>query len=214
MASLPISGRARRRDRKTACVTFPAGIYVFDRQHPSRQVYWLRSGRVQLSSGREAILDHLTRGDWFGEKLLLTSRRIDLVAKTLSPVKVIAFRKSELWEQLRRDRRLARQVLKNLALRVDRYEEAIRNFITEPAERRLAHALVRLLPSRPASGWVRLPSNFTNPELARIVGTTRWHISHFVNRFQQLGWLRRQEGLWVQREGLQAFLHSTTPPEW
>jgi len=100
-------------------------------------------------------------------------------------------------------------VLKNLALRLERYEETIRDLVTEPTERRLALALARLAPSRPSTGWVRLLWNPTNPELARIVGTTRWRVSHFLNHFQRLRWVRRQEGLWVQREGLQGFLQST-----
>lgn len=201
-----------RRKRRVACVAFPVGTKLFDREHPSRRIYLLRSGQVQLLSDHEVILDHLTRGDLFGEKHLLRSHRIKQVAKTLSPVKVVVFRKAEFLERLRRDRRFMQQVLKHLALRMERYEETIRDFATEPTERRLAFALFRLAPTRPATGWVRLPWNPTNPQLAKIVGTTRWRISHFLNRFQRLGWVRRQEGLWVQREGLQAFLQSTAPP--
>lgn len=205
-------GRHARRRKQVACVAFPGGTSLFDREHPSRRIYWLRSGRLRLSSDREAILDHLTRGDFFGEKYLLASRRVNQAAKALSPVEVIVFRKPEFFERLRQDRRFARHVLENLALRMDRYEETIRDFVAEPAERRLAHALFRLMPSRPGTGWVRLPCNPTNPELARIVGTTRWRISHFLNRFQRQGWLRRKEGLWAQHEGLQAFLRSTARP--
>ena len=49
------------------------------------------------------------------------------------------------------------------------------------------------------------------PELAKLVGTTRWSVSHFLNCFQRLGRVRYQEGLWVQRQDLQAFLQSTAP---
>jgi len=134
------------------------------------------------------------------------------VAKTLSPAKVVVLRKAEFFKRLRQDCHFAQQIIKNLVLRMERYEEAIRDFATEPTERRLALALFRLAPARPATGWLRLPWSPTNPELAKLVRTTRWSISHFLNRFQRLGWVRRQEGLWVQREGLQAFLHSTAAP--
>jgi len=201
----------KQRRQGIARVTFPAGANLFDRRHHCRKIHWLLSGWVQLSSGHNAIFSHLTRGDLFGEKLLLRSPRVDQVAKALSPTEVIVFRKAQFLERLGRDGRFAQQVLKNLALRLERYEESIRDLVTEPTERRLALALARLAPTRPATGWVRLPWNPTNPELAKIVGTTRWQISHFINRFHRLGWVRRQDGLWLQREGLQAFLQSTAP---
>jgi hypothetical protein len=92
------------------------------------------------------ILDHLTRGDLFGEKHWLRSRRVHQVAKTLSPAKVVVLRKAEFFRRLHRDHRLAERVLKNLVLRMERYEETIRNFATEPTERRPA-------PAPPAAGF-------------------------------------------------------------
>src|SRR5438477_452503 len=56
------------------------------------------------------------------------------------------------------------------------------------------------------AGQVRLSFRFTNVELAKMVGTTRWRVSHLLNRFQRLGWLRRDRELWVQREGIQEYL--------
>jgi len=200
---------ARRRLKRPASVTFPEGSNLFDPPHPCRQIYWLRSGRLQLSADHEATLDLLTRGDFFGIKNLLTSRRIDQVAKALSPAEVVVFRKRDFLKRLRQDPRFAWQVLSNIATRIDRYEEAIREFVTEPAARRLAHALLRFAPPHSKTGWVQLAANPSNLELARMVGTTRWRVSHFLNDFQRQGWLRRQNELWVQLEGLQAFLRST-----
>jgi CRP/FNR family cyclic AMP-dependent transcriptional regulator len=191
-------------------VHFPAGTKVFDPEHPSRGIYLLNAGRVRLSSGPEAIVDELTPGAFFGEKCFLTPRRSDSAATTLSPVTVTVYRRSELLQRLQRDPLFARRLQKNLALRMDRCEQAIRDFVTEPAERRLARLLSRFTPARPASGWVRLPLRATNVELAQMIGTTRWRVSHFLNRFQRRGWLsRRAKGLWVHREGLSQFLGST-----
>jgi CRP-like cAMP-binding protein len=202
----------RRRTQGIADVGFPAGATLFDRQHPSRRIYLLRSGWIELSSDHDVILDHLTRGDWLGEKLLLGSRRVDQLAKARTFIEATPFRKAEFYQRLHRDRRFAQQVLRSLARRMDRYEAAIRDFATEPTERRLALALAALAPTRPATGWVRLPWSPTNPELAKMVGTTRWSVSHLLNRFQRLGWLRRQEGLWVQRQDLEAFLEPSARP--
>jgi CRP-like cAMP-binding protein len=167
---------------------------------------------VQLRNGLEAIVDQLAAGDFFGEKCFLAPRGSDQVATAVSGVVATAYRKSELVQCLRRDPRFAVRLLKNLSFRLDRYENALRDLITEPAERRLARLLFRFLPARPASGWIRLPVRATNIELARMAGMTRWHISHLLNHFQRLGWLsRRQQELLIYREGLRKFLES--PPQ-
>ena len=214
MATIPTHGHGPAKPKQdVAAISFPAGTKLFDLECPAQRIYLVRSGQLQLLSGHEAILDHLTRGDLFGEKYFLASYRANQVAKTLSPVEVVVFRKTEFLKRLRQDPRFASQVLRKFAQRMDRYEETIRNLLTESAERRLALALIRLAGSRPAGGWVRVRSNPTNLELARIVGTTRWRISHFLNHFQQQGWIRRQQGLRIQPDPLRTFLESTARSE-
>lgn len=188
---------------------FPAGTRIFGPDHGAQRVYQLISGHVQLRNGPEVIVDQLAPGDFFGEKCLLPSGRNDQVAIALSAVIVLAYRKSQLLRGLQRDPHAAGRLLKNLTRRLDRYENAIRDFVTEPAERRLARLLLRLMPARPVSGWIRLPLRVTNGDLGRMAGLTRWRVSHFLNRFRRLGWLTRgPEGLRINREGLKDFLDS------
>lgn len=193
--------------RTGGIVHFPAKARIFDAEHPSRRVYLLNSGQVRLWSGEEAIVEQLAPGAFFGEKCFLSPGRYEQIAITLSPVVASTYRRAELLHCVQQDRRFAVRLLKNLALRMDRYEQAIRDFVTEQAEYRLARLLSRFTPSRPASGWIRLPLRATNLELAQMVGTTPWRVSHFLNHFQRLGWLsRRQEGLWIDPEALNKFL--------
>ena len=199
-----------RRNRKPgtpeAIVHFSAGTNVFDVDHPCSRIYLLRIGRVRLSRGREAVLAHLNPGTFFGEECLLSPRQRCQSAQCISPITVSSFRVSELLDRVQHDRRFALRLLKNLALRLDRCGQTIWDFVTEPAERRLARLLLRLAPGRPAFGWVRLLFSPTNAELARTIGTTRGRISYFLRHFRQLGWLERRPELWIRREDLREFL--------
>ena len=206
MPGFSIQRRTGRKRDQGGSLVFPEGTRLFDSNHPPRCVYLLRSGRIQLASGREAIVDYLTTGDFFGEKSLFSPRPADQVAKSMAPVRVSTFSRSELVDLVQQDRRFALRLLKNLALRLDRHEERIRDFVAEPAERRLARLLFSFLPARAASGWVRLCFSPSNSELARTIGTTRSRIAHFMRRFQQLGWLSRRPDLWVRCEGIREFL--------
>ncbi|HUI77589.1 MAG TPA: Crp/Fnr family transcriptional regulator [Bryobacteraceae bacterium] len=202
--------RSRKKfTRGIAFHDFPAKTKIFDLDRPSRNIYLLRSGRVQLARGREAILDYLKPGNFFGEQCLLGPRGQGQIAKTLSPVRVSTFRRADLLDHVQKDRRFSLRLLKNLALRLNRYEESLRDSVTERAERRLARLLFRFLPARAHSGWVRLEFSPSNAELARTIGSTRWRVAHFMGRFQQLGWLDRRPDLWVRVEGIREFLGAT-----
>jgi CRP-like cAMP-binding protein len=190
-------------------VLLQAGTTIFDPQHPPHRVYLVEGGTVQLAGNSDVILDHLSAGDFFGEQVLLSGTRPTQVATALSPVRILSMGKRELLDRVQSDRQFASELLKNLATRIDRNERSIREFATEPVARRLAFVLFRLLPNRPTSGWVRLAWNPTNPEMALRIGTTRWRVSRLMNQFRRLGWLRREDGLWVNREGLVTFLHTT-----
>jgi CRP/FNR family transcriptional regulator, cyclic AMP receptor protein len=207
-------GKVRQRGQNGKQHHFPAGTKIFSPDHPTYRIYRLNSGRVQLRNGPEAIVDQLLPGDFFGEKYFLAPYPGDQDATALEPVEATAYRRLEVLHSLRTDPRFAGEFVKNLAFRLDRYENALRDFVTEPAERRLARLLLRFMPARPASGWIRLQLRATNLELAGMVGMTRWRVSHFLNHFQRLGWLsRRRQQLLIYYEGLREFLESPPRPD-
>jgi cyclic nucleotide-binding protein len=61
----------RQKKQRGRSVHFPAGTQVFHPECPSRQVYRLNSGRVQLSIGPRAVVELLTPGCFFGEKCFM-----------------------------------------------------------------------------------------------------------------------------------------------
>jgi CRP-like cAMP-binding protein len=180
-------------------------------------MYLLLSGQVQLSTRRRAIVDYLGRDDFFGEKAFLGHQADSQFATSISPIEVQAFSKSELLERVQHDRDFATRLLRNLALRIDRHEQAIDDFVAEPAERRLARLLSRLLPLHARSGWVELRFSPSNSELAKTIRSTRWRVAHFMGQFQRLGWLERRPELWLRCEGIREFLDMPprqAPPGW
>jgi CRP/FNR family transcriptional regulator, cyclic AMP receptor protein len=201
-----LTSRNNKHKKNGIVLHFPAGTDPLHLDHSVCRIYQLRAGRVRLSHGREAILDYLTRGAFFGEECLLPSRQRLQRARCISPVTVSAFRSSQVLDRVQHDRQFASRLVKNLAARLNRYGQTIRDFVAESAEQRLARLLARLAPNKPASGWVRLWFSPSNAEFARTVGTTRWRISHFLQHFRQLGWLDRRPEIWIRQEGLREYL--------
>lgn len=208
-ARLPKFDRKRRASgRKETILHFPARVMIFDEQHPSRQLYQLRAGRIQVSCGRGVILDYLRAGDFFGEECFLPPNRRCLSAKSVTPTRIARLRLPQVLDRLRRDPSFARRFLSSLAGRLDWRTQMIRDFVREPAERRLAALLYRLTPGKTATGWVALHFSPSNSEMARTIGTTRARISYFMGRFQRMGWLQRRPKLRIRREGLREFLQA------
>lgn len=183
----------------------PQGTELFGADQAPRGLYLLRSGHVRLLGVDQVILDNLNPGSVFGEKALLghpVLKRQTAVA--VSGAKITLFKKAGLKLQLQNDPYLATRTMKALGLRLDGYEQVIRDFVRERAERRLAYLLLRIAPRR--HGWVKIPFPLTNPDLSNMVGTSRWRISNLLNQFQKLGLLRRQPDLWINREALRKYL--------
>jgi CRP/FNR family transcriptional regulator, cyclic AMP receptor protein len=190
-------------------LTFPKGANVFASPSARRGICWLRSGQVRLIVN-EAIIDHLGPGSFFGGSAASATPRAQAAALSLAPVSVIVFRNKEFLRRVHQVPGFATAVLRNLVRRLSRCEQSIARLVTEPAEARLASVLFELAPVK--AGWVRLPLALTNPDLAKMIGSSRWRVSYFLNRFQRLGWLRRSHGLWVERRKLRAFLEKQTAP--
>jgi CRP-like cAMP-binding protein len=183
----------------------PNGAELFGGNQAPLGLYLLRSGHIRLLGVDGVILDNLSPGAVFGEKALLgrpVLKRQTAVA--VSAVKITLFRKAGLKLQMQDDLYFAIRMMKALGLRLDGYEQVIRDLVREPAEQRLAHLLLRIAPSRP--GWVRIPFPLTNPDLSNMVGTSRWRISNLLNGFQKRGLLRRQPDFWIQRAALRKYL--------
>lgn len=199
--------RSRRKPiAKGQAVSFIEGANLLDATLYPRRIYVLNSGQVRLASSTGVIFDHLKRGSFCGEKLFLTADNGKQAATALTPVEATAFRKADLLAEWRRDPSSALRLVKDLVMRLERYEELIGDLVNEKTDIRLARLLLRTAPPRPATGWVQLPFPFTNVELAKMVGTTRWRVSHLLSRFQRLGWLRRERDLWLHREGILEYL--------
>jgi CRP-like cAMP-binding protein len=187
-------------------VSFARGANLLGDTHGRSRMFLVLGGQVRLTGRNKVIFDHLKRGSFLGERSLLQTSGNCQSATALSPVEAVAFRKADLMRLCRKNPAFALRLVTDLAMRLNRYEELICDLVSEQAEIRLARLLLRTAPPRPVAGWVRLPFAFTNIELARMVGTTRWRISYLLNRFQRLGWLRREDQLWLNRDGAKNYL--------
>jgi CRP-like cAMP-binding protein len=61
--------------------------------------------------------------------------------------------------------------------------------LTDDAERRLAHALLRLAGDQVGDRPQPILARLSQTDLASMIGTTRSRVSHFMNKFRRLGYI-------------------------
>jgi len=204
-----MAGLAHRTRRfKSRLLRLPRGATLYDRGHPPKNLMFIESGFLKIGGAAGVAFDYLGPGDICGERCL-QNERADQVARALTDVAITSMPRACSAALVCKDQLLAGTVLRNLIRRMIRYEESITNLVSEPTERRVAKLLLRFQNLACRHGWTEIP-NLTNPEIASIIGTTRWQVSRYINHLRQLKIVRRNGGMWVDFDVLRAFLEQPT----
>lgn len=157
-------------------------------------IYFVESGQVKLlrlsREGKECILNLYTSGDVFGEACLLGLNQrpevviamVDSVVKKISCSKFLAYLQAET---------LLEEFLRYLARQIIEGQDTIHNLKSLNSEQRLAATLLQLSHKigKKYFGVIRIESRITHEELSSMIGTTRPRVTHFMSRFQRLGFV-------------------------
>jgi CRP/FNR family cyclic AMP-dependent transcriptional regulator len=172
---------------------------IFSQGSPADNLFFLQRGMVKISvvskQGKEAIIDVLSTGAFFGESCLAGESVHSSSAEALMVCSVIPIKKPRLISALRNAPELAEFLIAYLSQRNLRTKEDLASQLFSSREKRLARMLVRLAElGQNESGGVILPS-ISQETLALMVGTTRSRVNFFINKFKRLGLVSYDKGL-------------------
>ena len=191
---------------------YPSSVVIFSQGDPAAEVMYLQQGAVKLTivspTGKEAIINVLQPGDFFGEGCLAGQplRMATAVAVNASAVAVID--KSHMVEMMHRRPVFNDQFLSHMLARNIRIEEDLIDQLFNSAEKRLARTLLLLARYGSDDGSPqRVVPKLSQEALAEIVGTTRGRVSFFMNKFRKLGFIEYNGGIKVKPALLSIVLH-------
>ena len=95
----------------------------------------------------------------------------------------------------------------HLLARTIRVEEDLVDQLFNSSEKRLARALLLLANFGKDGKQEPVIAKVSQETLADMIGTTRSRVSHFMNKFRQLGYINYNGGLEVHTSLLDAVLH-------
>lgn len=167
---------------------------VYTQGEPATTIFYIQKGRVRLSvlseSGKEATIALLDAGQFAGEECLSPfqpERNASAAAFTVCTL--IKIGKGEMQRALREEKAFRDIFISSLLAHNFRIQENLIDQLFNSSEKRLARALLLLARYGENGPPEAVISNVSQETLAEMVGTTRSRISHFMNRFRELGYI-------------------------
>jgi CRP-like cAMP-binding protein len=166
---------------------------IFRQGQPADSLFYLRRGKVKLTvisnQGKEAIVAVLDAGEFFGEGCLAGQSLRMATAVALTECTLDRIEKSLMTRLLHEQHDVSELFVKHLLLRNIRYEADLVDQLFNSSEKRLARILLLLAHFGKESRSEIVIPRINQDTLAQMVGTTRSRVSHFMNKFRELGFI-------------------------
>jgi CRP-like cAMP-binding protein len=184
---------------------------IFRQGDPADSIFYIEKGKVKLGvvskRGKEAVVALLGPGDFLGEGCLAGQTRRMASATPLTDCTIVRIEKDATIRALRSDPAFSEIFLAYLLIRNIRAQEDLVDQLFNSSEKRLARVLLLLANYGQEGKPVVLIEKISQETLAEMIGTTRSRVSHFMNKFRKLGFIKYNGSLEVHSSLLSVVLH-------
>jgi len=202
--------------RKT--INVKANYIFFSQGGPANSIFFLETGRAKLTvlseRGKEATVTLLSAGDFIGEEALAGTSGLRIATAT-STTACTALRldREDMIRLLHEQHEFSDIFLKFVLLRGVRTQEDLIDQLFNNSEKRLARTLLLMAEfGKPGEPETHIPA-ITQAALANMIGTTRSRVSHFMNRFRELGYITYNGRIQVHKSLLNMVLQDRLPEQ-
>jgi CRP/FNR family cyclic AMP-dependent transcriptional regulator len=184
---------------------------IFAQGDPADAVFYVQKGRVKLTvvskQGKEAVIALLGPDNFFGEGCLAGQPLRMSTATANEDTTLLRLRKKAMVRLLRADPRFSELFTAHLLSRNIRFEEDLIDQLFNSSEKRLARILLLLAHFGKDGKRELVIPKISQETLAGMVGTTRSRVSHFMNKFRELGFIDYNGGMLVHSSLLNVVLY-------
>jgi|SRR5579862_735097 len=190
---------------------YPRKKTVFQQGDPADSVFYIQSGKIQLSvvseHGKQGVVGMLTAGDFFGEGCLAGQPLHMASAIALAESTIVKIDKKTMIGVLHAEPALSEMFMGFLLARNIQFEADLIDQLFNSSERRLARVLLLLANFGKEGKLETVIPRISQEILAAKVGTTRSRINFFMNKFRKLGFIEYNGGLKVHSGLLNVIVH-------
>jgi CRP-like cAMP-binding protein len=184
---------------------------VFSQGDPADSVFYIHDGKVKVTviseQGKEAVVAVLGPDEFCGEGCLIGQPRRMATASAMTECEITRLEKGVIIRVLRDEPAFSEMFLSHVLARTIRVEEDLVDQLFNSSEKRLARALLLLANFGKEGRPEPIIAKVSQETLADMIGTTRSRVSHFMNKFRQLGFISYNGKLEVHSSLLSVVLH-------
>jgi len=178
-------GRANR--------TFRKKELIFQQGDDADAVFYIKKGNIKVcvvsNEGKEAVVAILGADEFFGEGCLIGQPKRLATAMAMTECETMKVEKAEIMRVLTEEPAFSKMFLSHVLARTARVEEDLIDQLFNSTEKRLARVLLLMANFGKEGRPEPIPAKISQETLAEMIGTTRSRVSHFMNKFRQLGFI-------------------------
>ena len=184
---------------------------AFKQGDPADAVFYIQKGKVKITvaseQGKEAVVAVLGPDEFFGEGSLNRQLRRMGTAVAMTECEIMRVEKAAMIQVLYKQPAFSEMFISHLLERAFRVEQDLVDQLFNSSEKRLARALLLLANFGKESSPEPVIAKVSQETLAEMIGTTRSRVSHFMNKFRNLGFIGYNGGIEVHSSLLNVVLH-------
>jgi CRP-like cAMP-binding protein len=194
---------------------------IFAQGDDADAIFYIRKGKVKVAivskQGKEAVIALLGPDEFVGEGCLIGQPKRLATASAMTECETMRVEKTEIERVLKDEPAFSQMFVSHILARNARVEEDLVDQLFNSTEKRLARLLLLLANFGKEGRAEPILSKITQETLAEMVGTTRSRVSHFMNKFRQLGFIDYNGRLEVHNSLVSVLLadqpRTVSPPE-
>ena len=184
---------------------------VFSQGDLADSVFYIHDGKVKVTvvseQGKEAVVAVLGSDEFCGEGCLTGQPRRVATATAMTECEIMRLEKEAMIRVLHDEPAFSEMFVSHLLARTIRVEADLVDQLFNSSEKRLARALLLLANFGKDGRPEPIIAKVSQETLAEMIGTTRSRVSHFMNKFRQLGFIDYNGRIEVHSSLLSIVLH-------
>jgi CRP/FNR family transcriptional regulator, cyclic AMP receptor protein len=190
---------------------YKKGQIVFPQGDVADAVFYILKGKIKLTvvseRGKEAVVGLLGPNHFFGEGCLNGHLLRVTSATTIDECLITRIAKPAMIAVMHDQPKFSELFMADLLSRNSRIEEDLIDQLFNSSEKRLARVLLLLANFGKDEAPEPIVGKFSQEILAEMIGTTRSRVSHFMNKFRKLGYIKYNGKLEIHNSLLNVVLY-------
>jgi CRP/FNR family transcriptional regulator, cyclic AMP receptor protein len=173
--------------------TYSKKQVIFAQGDDADAVFYIKKGKVKVTviseQGKEAVVALLGADEFVGEGCLIGQPKRLATASAMTDCETMRVEKSEIQRVIHDEPAFSEMFVAHILTRNARIEEDLVDQLFNSTEKRLARVLLLLANFGKEGRPEPILAKISQETLAEMIGTTRSRVSHFMNKFRELGFI-------------------------